>query len=121
METPKTPNVNAKIIDLTYLYEIADGSEEFIKKMMETFIEQTPPMLDKMDLYLNEKKWNELSDIAHKMKPTIDFIGIHSIRDAIKNIENYSRTQINLDQLPILVKLVNDTCLKAIDELKMEI
>ena len=121
METRENFNDNSKTIDLTYLHEIADGSQQFIKKMIETFIEQTPPMLDKMEIYLNEKKWIELSDIAHKMKPTIEFIGIHSVRDAVKNIESYGRTQINLDQLPILLKQVNDTCLKAIEELKIEV
>lgn len=121
-EDTKNPTImENKTIDLTYLKEIANGSNEFIKEMIETFIFQTPPLLENMKKYLAEKKWIELSGLAHKMKPTVDFIGIHAIRETVKNIENFSREQTNLDALPGMLDQVTEACLKAIGELKVEI
>jgi CheY-like chemotaxis protein len=121
-ENMKTTATETKdYTDLTYLKDIASGSNDFIREMLETFMSQTPPLLESMEKYLAEKKWKELSGLAHKMKPTIDFIGIHSIRETVKNIEDYSRAETNLDALPAMLSQVKEVCLRAIEELKAEL
>ena len=106
--------------DLTYLKEIAEGSNEFLKKMIDTFIEQTPPVLENMERALKEEKWEELRLNAHKIKPSIDFMGIHSAWEAVKKVERFAAEQSHLDILPGLVEEVNRVCYKAIEELKEE-
>jgi HPt (histidine-containing phosphotransfer) domain-containing protein len=113
--------MNQKCTDLTYLKELAEGSNEFIVEMLDGFLTQTPEMLDNMAKYLHEKKWQELRGVAHKMKPTIDFVGIHSIKDTVKTVEQYAAEQIHLDLLPDLVTKVIQVCSTAITELKEEI
>jgi len=108
-------------IDLTYLKEIANGSNEFMREMIETFTVQTPPMLEMMKSHLNEKRWSDLGGLAHKMKPTVDFIGMHSIKETVKDIEEYCKAKTNLDKLPDMLDKINKVCAEAIEELKLEV
>ncbi|HET6993307.1 MAG TPA: PAS domain S-box protein, partial [Bacteroidia bacterium] len=112
---------DTKHIDLSYLSQIAEGNHDFMKKMITAFLTQSPPMLAEMSKSLNEKRWKDLRGIAHKMRPSLDFIGIHSIKEVVKNIENYSNEEINLDLLPEMVGQVKEVCSKAMEELKSEL
>ena len=108
-------------IDLTYLCDIAEGNKEFIKKMIDAFLLQSPKMLDDMSRFLEERKWNELRAVAHKMKPSLDFIGIHSIKETVRNLEHYSGEQIHFELIPGMIAKVKSTCNLAMDELRKEL
>ncbi|HET6992051.1 MAG TPA: response regulator, partial [Bacteroidia bacterium] len=110
-----------KHIDLNYLIEISDGSKEFIKKMIDAFLVQTPPMLEDMTKFTREKNWKALRGVVHKMKPSLDFIGIHSIRKTVADLETYSAEQINLELIPKMTDEVKAVCKIAMQELEKEV
>jgi HPt (histidine-containing phosphotransfer) domain-containing protein len=110
-----------KYSDLTYLEEIASGSKDFMKKMIETFIELTPGLLNEMDICLKEKDWDKLKRIAHKIKPSIDFMGISSLWETIQKIEKYAGEEIYLELMPDLLSKTKRICFNVIEELKEEI
>ena len=110
--------VSKKNIDLTFLRDMAEGSEDFIKEMIEEFIKQTPIIIDDMNKYLMDKNWDSLNETAHKLKPGIDFMGIHSIKEVIINLEKNAAKQTNLQNLPSLMAKITDICTKAIEDLK---
>ena len=89
--------------------------------MITLFLQQTPEILEQMTQYLNEQKWEQLLGIAHKIKSSLDYMGIHSIKETVKTIEKYATEQVNLDLLPDLVAQVNEVCANAITQLKIEI
>ena len=88
-----------KHIDLTYLNELSNGSEEFVNKMIEIFIDQTPEALGNLDNYLQEKNWEALKATAHKMKSSISIMGIKQLEGVVSELENNSENKIIL-QLP---------------------
>lgn len=110
-----------KYTDLTYLKKLADGSNEFMLDMITTFIADVPQTLQNMDKALTEQKWHELKIIAHTMKSALDFMGMNSIKETVKNIEKYTDTKTNLELLPPLIEKTKFTCIKALEELKIEI
>lgn len=112
---------NTKYTDLSYLKGIAEGSNEFMRKMIGSFIEQTPTLINKMEECLKEKRWGELRGIAHSMKPSVDFMGMRSIWNTVKDIEWYAGEKIHLDLLPDLVAKVKQVCFYAVEELSIEI
>jgi PAS domain S-box-containing protein len=120
-EIPMANMENYKHIDLSYLHEIAEGNKEFMKKMINAFLSQSPAMAADMQKAVEEKRWKDLRGIAHKMRPSLDFIGIHAIKDIVRDIEKFSLEEINSDLLPGMVAEVNEVCKVAIEELKMEL
>ena len=111
---------NTRYIDLTYLKQISNGSNEFICQMISVFMQQTPEALNNMDKYLNEKDWRGLHAVAHKMKPSFSFMGIKELENVIHQIEEYCLSETNLDQLPALILKIKGICKAALQELEIE-
>lgn len=119
-DNPNNGAANGMSIDLTYLKQLASGSNKFITEIITMFLQQTPEALDLMEKHLNNKDWTSLRAIAHKMKPSISFMGINELKDVITAIENNAEREINLESLPELVMKMKNTCQKAYTELEAE-
>jgi len=109
-----------KHTDLTYLRQLSNGDNKFIHEMLNLFITQTPDALVKMSKSLEAKDWKSLGNAAHKMKPSIMFVGLKEIDADLKNLESYATEEKNTDQIPQLFNKVKETCTIAIEELKGE-
>jgi PAS domain S-box-containing protein len=72
------------------LAELSRGNQEFIQKMVAIFLEQTPIRLNELQEGLSQRNWKQVSDIAHKMKPSLDSMGIDSVKEIVKNLEKAS-------------------------------
>ena len=108
-----------KLIDLTYLNGIANGSDEFIKKMLFLFLTQTPEAVSNLEKHLNNKDWNALRFTAHKLKASFIFIGVKEIPDIISTVEEYAENGVNLDLLPEMIfriKEVSGLVMKELEE-----
>jgi HPt (histidine-containing phosphotransfer) domain-containing protein len=73
-----------------------------------------------MSKYLKAADWKSLSSVAHKMKPSIMFVGLKEIEATVRLIENYASEQANTEEIPSLVNKVNSVCTEAIAELQAE-
>jgi len=111
---------NNKHIDLTYLKQLSNGSNEFISQMIAVFMAQTPEALINMDKYVNAKDWESLHRVAHKMKPSFSFMGIKELENVIGLIEEYSLNKVNVEELPVMISQVKNVCMNALDELEIE-
>ncbi|MCG8385053.1 MAG: ATP-binding protein [Cytophagales bacterium] len=109
------------ITDLTYLKNVSNGDKVFMKEMVETFIKNTPIAINEMQKWMNEAEWEQIGKVAHKIKPSITFMGIDRLKPLIKNIEDYGKENYNTDHIPNLIETFSTECQKAIDELKIMI
>jgi PAS domain S-box-containing protein len=76
------------VIDLTYLRTVCNNDESFLKEMITTFRNSTPELLDQMESALSQDDIITVSKIAHKIKPSISFMGIQSALQGVSEIEN---------------------------------
>ncbi len=95
-------------VDLTYLRDVASGSNEFMVEMIELFLIQTPGYFEQLDQLIGEKNWIKVADIAHKIKPTLAFMGADSARESMAEIEQNARDGKNLDKIAPAFKLLKD-------------
>ena len=110
-----------KHTDLTYLKEISNGSNEFIREMISLFIKHTPIELNNIELYFKNKNWQSLRNVFHKMKASMAFVGLKEIESILRQAEEYALNETNLDQLPSMIMKVKQTCNEAISELEEEL
>ena len=110
-----------KITDLSYLVSVCGDDPDFKKEMIETFLKNTPPMIDEMKDYLNDSGWKKIGDIAHKMKPSFTFMGIHSAKDLILDLERNGRQEEETSEISGLVSKLDNICSKAFTELNDEL
>ncbi|WKN29933.1 Hpt domain-containing protein [Porifericola rhodea] len=118
------PNHNENIevleqVDLSYMKEISDGDSDFIEAMVSSFVSEMPEMLYLLNIYLKSKDWEGMSKLAHKIKPSIQFMGLNKSYEIIKSIEqngkNNDGAQIS-DQFPLFLQTIEE----AISTLKGE-
>lgn len=74
-------------LDLSFLYEIADGSTEFIVESIAMFLQQTPELLGDIDSALASKNWAAAGQAAHKLKPNLGFFGMPISQEIIQEVE----------------------------------
>ena len=110
-----------RITDLSYLVSICGDDDDFKTEMIETFLKNTPLLINDMKNYLIDSEWKMIGDIAHKMKPSFTFMGIHTAKDLILNIEKQGRMQENVKEIPAMIFELESICLGAFTELETEL
>jgi HPt (histidine-containing phosphotransfer) domain-containing protein len=74
-------------LDLSMLYEIADGSNEFLVESIDMFLEHTPEMLRAINAGIAANDWTAVAQSAHKLKPNLGFFGMPICQATIQDVE----------------------------------
>ncbi len=79
-------------LDLTFLYEIADGSNEFIVESIDMFLQHTPALLQEIDEAIKLQNWTGIAAAAHKLKPNVGFFGMLDSQALSQDIEYMAKS-----------------------------
>ena len=109
---------NKNICDLSFLENMTGNNKQMLAKYINMFLESSPREIEQMKLYLQDKNYERLNSVAHSMKPILMYMGIKELESPIKQIERCSIDKIQLEELPVLVSIVEQVCLKAREELR---
>ncbi len=85
--------VNEKLYDLSMVQSVSGGDEGFIKKMVALFIETVPQNIQELSNAADAENWDQVGKTAHKLKSTVDSMGIKAIRQEIRTVEANARKQ----------------------------
>ena len=113
-------NKDTALVNLSYLRDVSKGSNEFMVKMINTFIAAFPGNCLLLQKHLDEKDYDSLYSLAHKMKPSISFMGISVLEKVIRNLEDAAREKRTDSPLAAWISEITQTGFKAIDQLKKE-
>lgn len=103
--------------NLKSLHEMSRGSTDFIQKMLHLFVDTTPQYLNQINTLFAENDLIGLKKIAHKMKPSIDNMGISAIKDDIRNIEYFDESKPH-EELRGMIEKVNKVLGEVVHQLK---
>jgi HPt (histidine-containing phosphotransfer) domain-containing protein len=111
---------DGKLYDLSMIKEISHGNNDFVKKMMSLFNETMPPAIAELKLHLSNSNWADLGAIAHKIKPSIDTVGIELLKEDIRTIERNAKDLSNLSDIPNLIEKLEVILKKVMKDLQEE-
>jgi hypothetical protein len=114
-------SANSRLYDLTMVQSVSGGDEGFIIKMVALFIETVPQNMQDLKNALQDENWEQVGKTAHKLKSTIDSMGIKSIRQEIRTVEANAKQQDSLQEIPALVAMIDSVILDCISQLKAEV
>jgi CheY-like chemotaxis protein len=106
-----------KLYDLSMVLSVSGGDVSFIKKMVLLFIETVPQNVVELRKSVDAENWDQVARIAHKLKSTIDSMGIKSIYQDIRSAETNAKQKANLNEIPSLtqkIESVIDNCVKQL-------
>src|SRR2546423_8299023 len=99
----------SRLYSLERLYEIDNTNDEFIREIISAFLNSIPSHANELVTAANEKKWDMVYFLAHKMKANIDLLNIKSIREEIRVVERYAKTKTHPEQIIDKAKFINTT------------
>lgn len=110
----------SKMYDLSMVEAISDGDRGFIFRMVNLFLETVPATLADLRRSTDEGDWSMLSKHAHKLKSTIDSMGIADLRQDIRAIEAGGKTGDDADHLRVLVARVIRVMHDVMDQVRKD-
>jgi CheY-like chemotaxis protein/HPt (histidine-containing phosphotransfer) domain-containing protein len=110
-----------KLYDLSMIQSVSGGDESFIKKMALLFIETVPQNVNELKTGLQKEDWEQVSKMAHKLKSTVDSMGIRSLKTVIRSVEANAKQKILLEEMPVLIFKIEADINACIEQLRTEI
>src|ERR1700722_15096194 len=77
---------NPRLYDLSMVQSVSGGDEASIRNMATLFIETVPQNIVDLKTALAAGNWEQVGKTAHKLKSTIDSMGIKSLRQDIRTV-----------------------------------
>lgn len=103
--------------DLSYLENMAEGNPGLISEMIEIFSTQVDEFTRLMNDYLAKKKWQELSKLAHKAKSSVAIMGMSSLAEKLKELEQLAKEEKEVDSFSEYIDLFTTASKEAVTEL----
>lgn len=106
------------IYNLDKIKEMADGDEEFINSVISVFLEEVPQDLEGLENALSAGNFEEVYQLAHKIKPNVDLLGMEQTRAAALEIETLGKSEANMPAIQIVFPNLKKDIEQVVAELK---
>jgi PAS domain S-box-containing protein len=113
-------NPGEKLYNLSMVEAISGGDQDFVKRMVQLFLDTMPEALKDIESATGDQRWEALSKLAHKLKSTIDSMGIERLKQLVRTIESNGKTGTDTGQIPALVETLVATMRICMDQIKTD-
>ena len=108
-------------INLSFLKEISDGNENFYKEFISLFLASAPKAISEMEKSFAAKDFISLQQIAHKIKPSFNYVGLKELNLAAAKIEELAKMESDAGEIQTLLEKIKTVCASAFRELEEEV
>ncbi len=109
-----------ELYDLSKLREISKGNSAFVEKMIKLFSDQAPSSVKEIREAYGQKDLEKVKAVAHRLKPSIDNMGIHSLTKEIRQIETLALSGDQEQELPGLIEQLETVLVEVVGKLREE-
>ncbi len=108
------------IYSLDKLKELADGDEDFIQSVVAVFLDEVPEDLGQLEVAIKQKNYPSIYQLAHKIKPNVDLLGMEQTRAAALEIENLGKQGNTGEQIDKIFPILKNDIYQVVSELKKD-
>src|SRR5680860_99867 len=108
------------IYNLDKINEMADGDEDFINSVISVFLEEVPQDLEDLEIALNQKNHEQAYQLAHKIKPNVDLLGMEQTREAALEIETLGKQGADISAMEKIFHMLKKDIYQVVGELKKD-
>lgn len=113
--------VSDLLYDLSKLKKMSMGNDAFINKMLTLFVDNYPVYIKEMKTHFEKGDLEKLKNLAHKIKPSINDLGIKSIQQDILDIEKFKLEEDSIVSLKSKTEHVIVVLKSVLEQIKKEI
>ena len=104
--------------NLSKVYAISDNDEELAKQIVTLFTEEVPAEIKNIREGLEEKDHNRVYQAAHKIKPTLDLLGMQLAYEDVLAIEKWGKAEGKRKEIKDVVKSLREHVDNTLKEVK---
>ena len=112
---------NPRLTNLVYLRELSENNDAFYRDFINLFLSNTPETLIDLHTQLNLKNWEGVRQAAHKMKPSLNYLGLKDGQKIAAEIEEYAYQKTYIERINGLAEKLTLICNAAFAELEEEL
>ncbi|MFM2136761.1 MAG: hypothetical protein RL021_2161 [Bacteroidota bacterium] len=103
MNSRKDTTPTGKLYDTSRLEEFSANNAEFLRRMLQLFVEETSSGFSALAVALRNKEYPKVADFAHRMKPSFEQLNIDRLFTGIKQVEALAKAEDATGSLEELV------------------
>ncbi|MGI9552925.1 MAG: Hpt domain-containing protein [Aurantibacter sp.] len=108
------------IYSLDKISEMADGDQDFINSVVSVFLEEVPQDLQDLEQALEQKNHERVYQLAHKIKPNVDLLGMEQTRAAALEIETMGKNAASISDIEKVFPILKTDIHQVVSELRKD-
>lgn len=106
--------------NLAKVYALSDNDPEFVKEILTLFVTEVPEDLAQVKEGIKKKDHKHAYAFAHKIKPSLDLMGMNVAFEEILQVEAWTKTEGNKKDIMETYKSIKSQVKEAIKEIKKD-
>ena len=106
--------------NLAKVYALSDNDPEFVMQIVTLFVTEVPEDLTQIKEGIKKKDHKHAYAYAHKVKPTLDLLGLNVAFEEILQIEAWTKAEGEKKEIKETFKSVKNQVSEAVKELKKD-
>lgn len=106
--------------NLSKVYQLSDSDSEFVNQILVLFVNEIPKDLLEIKTGIYSELHKDVFAYAHKIKPTLDLLGMHVAFEEMVLIEAWAKAEGNTKNIKETYKSVKSQVKDAIKEIKKD-
>src|SRR3970040_32870 len=106
--------------NLSKVYALSDNDSEFVNEILTLFVTEVPEDLLQIKEGIKKKDHKHAYAYAHKIKPTLDLLGLNVAFEEILQLEAWTKTEGKKKDIEDTFKSVKSQVNDAIKEIKKD-
>ena len=104
--------------NLAKVYEISSNDANFVQEILTLFLKEVPEEIQKIKEGINDKDYKKAYASAHKIKPTLDLLGMDIAYDEVNQIMNWANDEGKKKDIKEIFKLLKSQVELSSKEIK---
>lgn len=106
--------------NLSKVYALSDNDPEFVNQILTLFVTEIPEDLSQIKKGIKKKDHKHVYAYAHKIKPTLDLMGLNVAFEEILQIEAWTKAEGKKKDIEETFKSVKNQVKDAVKEIKKD-
>lgn len=106
--------------NLAKVYALSDNDPEFVNEILTLFVTEVPADLKQIKEGIKKKDHKHAYAYAHKIKPTLDLLGLNVAFEEILQLEAWTKTEGKKKDIIDTFKSIKSQVKEAIKEIKKD-
>ncbi len=106
--------------NLAKVYAISENDTEFVHQIVSLFVSEVPADLQLVREGIEQKNYRQAYSFAHKIKPTLDLLGMTVAFEEILVVEDWTKREGKRREIKDTFKDLEDRVEKAVKEIRKD-